>query len=343
MRQALTSPLLTSAVLAAAMVLGTLIAPSPASAQNSDQLAEYMARTGEIVAMAGDLVRETESPLARRVHDEALRLHTQSMHMGQGGQNRQAFNFSRRARTAAQYAARLAREARGQQERAQLRLERYTDFRDQILDRAREAENERALRFIRESEQQAARARDHYRQGDFDLSLSLLDPAEAMLTRAARLLFEGGGGRLERELERTRAYLDRMTESVSTEAAGDLLESARASFARAEEFQKLGQPLRALHALRLARNLAGQAASTAGDDIDTGAVQQQLERWDARFEAVAEQVRESGARSAVDALDRARHHRDRAGRRLDDGEPEQALRQIKAAFDLLNEASELAQ
>ena len=343
MRNALKHPKLTAAALAGAVLLGSLIAPAPAVAQNGDQVAEYMARTGEIIAMAGDLVREVESPRARRVHDEALRLHEQAMHMGQGNQHRQALALSRRARTAAQYAARLAREARGQQERGQLRLERYAEFHDQVLDRAREAGDERAMRFIRESEQQTRRARDHYRQGNFDLALSLLGPAEAMLTRAARLIFEGGGGaRLERELERTRAYLDRVAEAPSNETAGDLIESARASLRRAEDFQDQGQPLRALHALRLARSLAGQAASAAEDEIDTDTVRQQLERWDERFDRVADQVRESGSRGARDALDRARHHRERAGRQLDDDNPQQALRQIKAAFDLLNEASELA-
>ena len=68
----------------------------------------------------------------------------------------------------------------------------------------------------------------------------------------------------------------------------------------------------------------------------------QLERWDQRHEDIAEAVAASGSREAAQVLERARHHRQQAQQLLDDGSLEPSLRQVKAAFDLLNEASELA-
>ena len=329
--------------------LASLAIASPASAQDDAQLDEYIARTGEIVAWADDQVRESDSPHARQVLEEARRLHTQSQQMQHHGQNRMAFATSRRARDAAEQAVKIARESLSQQERARLRLERWSDFRDQILERARDADDERALRFVRESEQQALRARDQFRQGNFDMALQLIEPAEDLLGRAARLLFEGGGlERLEREFERTRALIDRTAERLEAEAgpgvetARDLLASAREAYRHAEESRQREQPLQALHSLGLARKLAGQAASAAGQSLDPDAVAGQIARWDERQAAIAEAVRDSGSRQAEEILGRARHHRERAGRLFQDGDLEQSLRQIVAAFDLLNEASELA-
>ncbi|HOX25729.1 MAG TPA: hypothetical protein PLL30_10830 [Candidatus Krumholzibacteria bacterium] len=328
--------------------LAVLAAAPPASAQDDATLEEYIEQTGEIVAWADEQVRESESTRARQVLDEARHLHLQSQQLQHGGQGRAAFATSRRARTAAQQAVKIAREALGLQERARVRLDRYADFRDQILDRAREADDDRVLRFVHESEQQALRARDQFGQGNFEMALQLIEPAEDLLGRAARLLFEGSGAeRLEREVERTRTLIDRTAEridsgtSVGVETARDLLESAREALRHAEEFQLREQPLRALHSLELARKLAGQAASATGDRIDPETVADEIARWDDRQAAVADAVDAAESPQAEAALARARHHRDRAGRLQGSGDCAQALRQIKAAFDLLNEASEL--
>jgi hypothetical protein len=264
------------------------------------------------------------------------------------GHAAQAFQLSRRVRTAAQQALRLARESQGLRERAQQRLERYREFRDQILDRARDANDERVMRFIRESEEQARRAGEQYGQGNYAMAMNLIEPAEALLARAARLLFEGGGAeRLERELERTRAFIELIAERLAAQSDGgsdgarDLLDSARDALGRAEDFYQAGQPLRCLHSLRLARRLAGQAGETVLETANAEDVRRQLERWDERYELVADRVAESNNAAARSTLDRARHHRDRAQQRLEAGEIEPALRQLRAAFDLLNEASDL--
>ncbi|MEZ4387715.1 MAG: hypothetical protein R3D98_09095 [Candidatus Krumholzibacteriia bacterium] len=338
------SPIMLTAVLAGVMLL---LAGRPAAAQqNAEQLADFIERTAEIVDWAAEQVKETENQQAHRVLQEAQSLHLRSRDQAERGHVLAAFALSRRARDAAQHAVRLARDARGAENRVQLRLEHFLDYRDQILDRAREAGDERALRFVREAEEQALRARDHDRQGNYDLADHFIGAAEDLLARAARLLFEGGGPeRLEREIERTRRAIDgiadRLAEGTPDGAATDLLESARAALERAEEFGRRGQPLRALQSVRLARRLAGQAAEAGDGNLDADTVQVQIDRWDGRYEQISGRVEASGAAAAVDALARARHHRQQAATLLAAGNLEPSLRQIKAAFDLLNEALEL--
>ena len=73
---------------------------------------------------------------------------------------------------------------------------------ESVLERAQESQNERALRFIREAERQFHRAREQYAQHNFEIAFRLVESAENLLRRAARLLFEGGGAaRLEHELQ----------------------------------------------------------------------------------------------------------------------------------------------
>jgi hypothetical protein len=330
-------------------VLAGILLPGPILAQDGEALQRYLEQTGEILQATADAVRETDSERARRVLQEAVHLHERSLDLAMDGHPQQAFQLSRRARTAAQHALRLAREAQGLEERARQRLERYREFRDQILDRARDSGDERVRRFIRESEDQARRANEQFNQGNYAMAINLIEPAEALLARAARLLFEGGGAeRLERELERTRQLIDLTAERLAAQedgggqAAQDLLDSAREAFARAEEFFRRGEPLRCLHSLRLARRLASQAGEAVREAVNPEAVARQLERWDERYETVAERVADAGSAAARSMLERARHHRDRAEEQLASGEVEPALRQLRAAFDLLNEASELA-
>jgi tetratricopeptide (TPR) repeat protein len=346
MRARLTTHAILTA-LVAALVLAAMV-PDTAVAQNSNEaLQQYIERTGELLEQAADVVLASESDRARRILAEAQRLHLRSQDMAGGGMSGQAYTLSRRARTAAEQAVRFAREAGDLEERVRLRLERYRDIRDRVLERAREANDELALRFITESEEQARRAADHYRQGNFAMAMQLVEPAEAMLARAARLLFEGGGeARLEQELERARQFIDAAAERLAAAGgddaeAADLLDSARQALTRAEDLASRGQSLRALQTLRLARRLAGQASDALEGGVTPDALDEQFERWDQRQEQVAARVAESDSRDAAAMLEQARHHRQRAGALRDAGDLEQALRQLKAAFDLLNEASDL--
>lgn len=339
-------------VLAAAILLAPLywlVSAAPVAAQPGENIREFIARTGEILQMAADVVLQAENPQARRILNEARNLHHRSGDLLERGQPRNALATSRRAREAAQHAARLARESQSHDERFRLRLERLQELRDQLLERVRETEDERALRFLREADEQTLSAQNQYRQRNFELALHLLGTAEELLARTTRLLFEGAGGeRLDREIERTRALIERagehlqQTEGQPRETGADLLQSATQALRRAEEFRDRQQPVRALQSLRLARQLAAQVVAIGGAPTDRTVVEAQIERWDERYPLVAEAVHASGSPQAAALLARARHHRDEAGRRLAAGDDEPALRQLRAAFDLLQEASDVA-
>ena len=322
------------------LTLFLLVLPAAAGAQTSS-VGDYLARTAEIIDRIAELVEESGSVPARRVLTEAQTLHARSLDQAAAGHPRVALAASGRARDAAHHAARLARNSRGSEERVRARLERFDELYEQLLERAREADDQLALRFLREAQEQALRARDQERQGNHDMALNLLEPAEALLARAARLLFEGGGAaRLERDFERAQALIDRAQESA--QAGSDVLQSAREALERARRLAADGQLLRALHASRLATRLAAQAAAQAGETLSPAAVEEQLERYDQRRLEIADAVAEADAREATQVLARADHHRDEARNLLAAGQLEPALRQIKAALDLLYEASELA-
>lgn len=333
-------------LLAVLLLAGPLLAP-PAGAQTEADLSRYIETTGEILQNASDVVMGSESSRAHRILEEARRLDRRSRDLALAGYPGRAFLLSRRAREGARQAVLIARESRALEDRVRLRLERYREFRDQTIDRIAGADNEMALRFLSESEQQAHRAEDQFQQGNFALALQLIETAEAMLGRAARLLYEEGGGvRLEQELERTREFLvsvaERLDAGPEDQDARSLLASAREALLRAEDQQAGGHPLRCLRSLRLARRLAGQAVASAGDAIDPRTVADQLERWDRRHDEIAERIRDSGPRPAIETLRRAEQHRERAEALLEAEEREQALRQLRAAFDLLGESADLS-
>lgn len=340
MRRHHQQPWTSLAILAAFMLTA---AASPAIAQHgAEQLADFIERTGEIVDWAAEQVKETENQQAHRVLEEAQSMHQRSLDLADQGRGVAALAMSRRARSAAQHATRLARDARTSEHRVQQRLERFLDYRDQVVERVREAGDERAQRFIREADEHALRARDHHRQGNHDLAMHLIESAEDMLSRASRLVLEGSGAdRLQQEIERTRQAITTLADRLADRAATDLLDSAHTALDRAEDFSRRGQPTRALQSLRLARRLAEQADRASDGALEPEAVLRQLERWDGQHDLVAEQVQSSGSAAAAEALQRARHHRERAGTLHRAGDQEPALRQIKAAFDLLNEAREL--
>ena len=324
----------------------SMLAPATVSAQTDvESLRNYIERTGEILRRSAEFVSDAPNPRAVRMLEQARFAHLRSIELAQAGQPKSAFLYSQRAREGAQKAARIARESAGNAERLQRRLERYMELRERVSERVRESGDERALRFLHESEQQARRARDLQQQGDPELALQVLKSAEDLLGRAARIAFEGAGaGRLERELQRTREFIERVADNAGDDqAASELLTSARMALRRAEEAARRGQTMHALNSLQLARRLAGRAAAATQDErLDETGVQRQIERFDERFDRVSERVSDSGSAPAQQALERARVHRERAANLLSEGKLEAALRQIKAGFDLLAAANELA-
>jgi hypothetical protein len=308
-------------------------------------VAEYIQRTEEILGQVWEVVQESESRLARQVFAKAQELHRISQKWLQT-RPRTAQNASREAREAARHAARIARNDLGRDERARVRLEYLRERLDLTLERAREARNERALRFLGEAERQLHRAGEQHGQRNFEMALNLLDAVEALLGRAARLLLEGGDARhVEREFDRTWDFWERTREQLGDAApppVRELLAQAKDRLGQASEALARGEPWRALRLLRQARHLTGRAASSVEAGPSEEAVRDQIERWEARVEDVAAAVDSSGHQKARLTLARSRRYRERAEELLAEPDRVEALRQIKIAHDLLQEASELA-
>jgi hypothetical protein len=311
-----------------------------------DRVEEYIQRTEEILMRAAEAVRESESARARPVLAQARELHDRSVSLLMNGRPLIAYETSQRARQAAQHAVQLARDDLGFEERVRIRLERLRELYDQLFERAQEERNERALRFIQEAERQFLRAREQYTQRNFEIAFHLLESAESLLHKAARLLFEGAGvDRLRNDLDRTADLIRRTRERLGEaddRAAQEILDRAERVLEQARDALSRGEPLAALHLARQARRLVGQAAGRTGAGPSREAVQEQIERWDRRHGEIAPAVRESGHDPALRMLERARSYRQRAGATLAAGDGEEALRQIKLAHDLLAQASELA-
>jgi len=329
-----------------ALILCALVmAPGTARAQHGDSIRQYIERTEELLLWAQGLVADTESGPARRVLGQAADLHRRSKGMLERGMMMESLAVARRARDAMWHAVRVARESMGLEERIRIRAERFRDQHGSLLERARDSHNQPALDFLERARQQADRARDIYRQGDFKLSWKLLEQAGDLMHRAARLLADGGGPeRLERELERVRQAIDQTRERLGNDATENqhrMLAEAEEALQRALNAEDQGQPGRALQMLNLAGNLARRAGQEAGGAPDDDAVRRQLERFDERAERIGDRVRESGSSQARQMYDRALGQRDRAAEAQRAGDPELALRQVRAAHDLLNQAEDL--
>ena len=329
-----------------ALALQPLINPVRAQGNRSDLAEQYMQRTAELIQRAAAVVDESESQRARRMLVEAVHLHERSFELLAKGQPLAAVKISRQARTAATQAARFGREALGFEQRARMHLEHYRRAHDEILERAQNQGNERALRFVREAEKQAVRAREQYGQNNFAMALNLIESADALLNRAARLLFEvGGPERLQQEIDRTADMILQAESRLGAEpdqVASEMLNRADVALARARELVVQDQLAMALREVRLARNFLRQATGRIADKPEAAVVQAQIDRWDERQPAIVEAVIDSESQQARRVYEQALQHRARAGESLASGEVETALRQIKVALDLLLEAGDLA-
>ncbi len=327
-----------------AAVLVTL--PTPAQAQmGGDSIRQYLERTDELLGWARELVGETESGPARRVLRQAHELNQRGWGLMERGMMMESLAVARRARDAMWHSVRVAREAMGLEERIRTRSERFRDQHGHLMERAREARNQQALEFLERSRQQADRALDIYRQGDFKLAWRLLEQAGDLMRRSARLLADGGGPeRLELELERTRQLIDTTRDRLgadATESQRKLLAEAEEALQRAMSASDQGQPGRALQMVGLAGKMARRAAQQNQGSGDEDAIQRQLDRFDGRAERIADRVREAGSDPARQAYDRALRQRDEAVAAQQAGDAERALRQVRAAHDLLNRAEDL--
>ncbi len=334
---------LAAAVLALAALLS--VGPTPARAQPDADAAQFLQQTEELLQDLAPLVRESESERARRLFDEAIGKQARARLLLRQGRPLFAVQISRAARETALQAERLARAALTFEQRARNYLERLRDLHDEVSDRAREAGNEQALRFVRQAEQLMRRSREQYQQTHYREAFRLVQAAEQQLRRAARLLFEQGGTeRLERDLERTADLIASARAEVGDRtdpAVGDLLERAEQDLQRAREALARGENLRCLRFARLAREQVRRVLRQTGGRPDAAAVREQIERFDQRQGELVEQVRAAGDEQARRRLAEAGRLRDEAARALDAGRRQEALRAIRAALNLQNRVRDL--
>lgn len=335
------TPLRLPLAVLAFLVLWSVAALPAARAQSSDQelIREYIGRNTELLQSARDIVRDTESLPPRQVLRSAAELHQRSQRLLEENHPALALQAARRCREGIRQAVRMARESMGQEERLLQRVERVREQLEHLVDLAREAGNERANGMLMRSRQMYERAQEQYRQGDVRLALQLLDQAEELSDRAARLLAGVRGDRLERRLEMAAWIVGRARESlqgVDDPAARDLLTESEQALERARDFRDQGRPGRALNLAGLAERLARRAMGQGGDAPSTEVVQRQIERWDERASLLSERLGSVGENQRS-LLERAREHRQRAADHLSGGRTEPALRQIRAAHDLLGQ------
>lgn len=325
-----------------ALLLACLAAAGPVRAQTDTQatLAEYQERTAELLDWAGSLVGETENERARTVLEEARRLHIRSLELAEAGHPLRAYDLARRAREAVWLSVRLAREAMSLEEQVRVRAERFRELFENVRERALDGRNEPALTALDQAETQARRARERYLDGDAKAALELLEQAEQLLHRARRLTEDAGpSDRLEQELERTRTLIERSREQLGDRPApeaADLLKQASEALDRARAQLAQGHPARASRQAELARRLAAQAVGSDAEP-QPEAIDRQIERWDERAAQLRDRVEQSGEERARAAFRQAADHRGRAAEFLGAGDPERALRQIRAAHQRLDQ------
>ena len=319
----------------------------PAHAQNSqyEMIQQYVERNAELLEWAYDVVGDTENMPARRVLEEALGLHRRSIALLDDNHPVMALNTAKHSRTATRNAVRLARESMTFEERVRLRTERFQDQHANLVEKAREANHQRALDFLRRSEELAIRAREQYQQGDARMAFKMLEQAEELMNRAGRMLAgEVGPERLEQKIEMASMAVERAREYLmenANPAARKLLTEAEHALDRAQDFSDQGQPDRGLQQAEMALRLANRALNSATSTPGVETVQRQIERWDDRNSRVAEMVQENGDDSARRFLQRAVDQRSHAAESLAQKEYEPALRKIRAAHDLLTQAEDM--
>ncbi len=327
-------------VLAALLILmGLYPGESRAQEAQHEQAQQYIDRNHELLVGALEIVGETEAMPPRRILKNAADRHWQSVHLLAENRPVMALQAARRCRDGIRQAVLLARESLGQEERLRQRLDRFHEQQANLLEVSREAQDQRAMVLLTRSRRMFDRARDQYHQGETRLAMQLLDQAEELLTRAARMLAGQKGKRLERALELARMALQQSRDTLQDRddpATRDLLSESEQALERALDFRDQGRPGRALRMAGLARRLARRALDRPQESSAVENVQRQIQRWDERAAQLEPAL--SRADDATSALfERAEDHRRRAAEQLAAERTELALRQIRAAHDLMGQ------
>lgn len=332
-----------------------LLLPPPARAvdlvDQLERVGREIERTDELLQRVGGEARDSDLPRPT----ELLRLAVENQAQAKVAHSRaqaeaptrplvaasilkNSLGLTLRARDLGLQAGRMLREQQGQAERARRLIERGREGLARLREHAREGDSPALRQLAERVAGQLSQAEDQYRDGNPEIAGRLAESALQLMANLRDLEARGGPGRVGAELERVGRLLAR-----AQDRAGELDERGRERLHRCEEL--LAQARRALadgqprQARRLGQDcqrlLRQLAADRGGEGIDATRVRQAMEDFDEELAALLDRAGDELPPRVDRQLATARQHRADAGRALEEGRPQPALRQLRVATELL--------
>jgi hypothetical protein len=320
--------------------------PGDGTGGSGDRVEEALRRTDEALQRAREIVRETDSRRARELLERAAGLQDSAWKQHHGSHPVMAGRLTVEARRLALRAVALAKEDAALQSRARLEGERAL----RALQRAREtfdgAPGPQAARRLEEARSQIERGRVQLHEQHYEAALRLTLSAQRLIKQALGSVAGEDGAAATRELERTDRLIERVLPVVrdsGDEEARRVLDSGMSLQNEAWEALRAGRLRMAYATTREARGLVNRAAALVRGPVDVDAVARALAETDRLLEQAADVVRDSRNERAIQLLERATEHQERASRFLGDERLRPALAETRVARSLAKRAMRMAQ
>lgn len=334
-----------SLLLAAALAI-VLTPAGPVLAQTSDsRVGELLHRTDEALASAREFVRERDSLRARDILETAFKLQRQAWSHFEASRVVQARTLTHEARMLGARAVTMAREDASLRERARREMERAVralQYAKEVLD---DRADPQAARLLVQAAEMLERGKVKFGEQRYEVALRLALSAQRLVRQAVGLAGNSDSDRLQRELERTDALIERVAPIV--DESGD--PEAVRLFTHGVEIQREaweayrnGRARAAFALTREARGLVNRARTAAHGPLNYERVTRVLDETDRLLARAAEVVKESGNDHARALLERAFAHQAKARRLLDDRQLRKALAETRVARALAKRAMRAA-
>jgi len=341
--------------LMAALLVAALMHPGNSYAQGSgridpDRALQEIERTDEVIASAGEIVKDTRSQKARTALEYAMQLQNRAKNNAGLSNNDMAYKLTIQARNEAWHAINLARTDARQDEMTKRLIEHTTE--KLVMLRSRIAEtgvrDERVMRLMNESQSLLEKSKMNHQQlrGELALKLAensfrLADQAEKRFRRSLNLM-EMCQRRLmllERLSERAYAHVEGSSDEkaqLQLRKAEEQLNRARESFA-AGRYDACRMNLERTERI-LRTMMRNTSMDRTGDPADMMAEARMLQHRAEEMIGAGEGAPES----AFMLLEQARRMLDRAESDIAGGNSEEALRLMEEARRMLRSAVEEA-
>jgi tetratricopeptide (TPR) repeat protein len=357
-----------TAALAVFLAAGILSAV-PAAAQGGNdasqecrQAEDLILQTQQAMDRARDVIRQSDSERAMQLF---LGAETKLTNAGQARQARRcviAIRLAREAQEQTRLALGTAQEAQAQARRSEEAIQHAQRFMERAWVVVSDSDVREAQTLMGQAREQLGQAQSAHTERHYETAYRLATSSERMAQQAVRLIDAGGPGgpggsegsggpggaegRVERELRRTDRFLERAREVVADsgdERAAALLGRAAEVQERALAFWEQGRAEGALHQTRQAQRMIRQAlAGLQGENGAEGA-ERAVVQVAALIERMEPRILESGNADAIQTLELAVRHLERAQDELADDNPRGALAEAKVARDLVRRAVQLAE